>query len=76
MKINFKKEYLNRFSQNNDSVFNFEDIKPIDYKELDGKILKVVVAENEDVRIIAGQDLDTKKIYVLSCENFKLERNN
>jgi len=57
----------------NNSVFNpNKDIKPLeDYNELDGKLLKMMFIENKGTRIVAGQDLNTRKIYVFNCENIK-----
>lgn len=64
-------EYMDRFRQSNNSLFNPEDIKILDYNDLNGKVLKMIVSENEGYRLIVGQDLETRKIYVLSCENIK-----
>jgi hypothetical protein len=69
-------DYLNRLrEENNNSFFDIEDLKKASFnlKELDNKILRMIVAENEGIRIIAGQDMNTGKVYVLSCEQIREE---
>lgn len=52
----------------NNRVFNPSDIKHLDYSELDGKVLKMIVINNVDGLLIAGQDVKEKKVYILNVK--------
>ncbi len=48
-----------------DFLFNKEEIKPYDSRNLDGKTLEIKVTENTDGIVIAGIEHETKSIYTL-----------
>ncbi len=48
------------------NAFNISEIKPFNIQELDGKTLKIIITEDENLILIAGKDIDTGVIYVIS----------
>lgn len=48
--------------------FNPKDIKPLNYKDLDGKTLKMAVIDNDECLLVAGVDKENNKIYILHSE--------
>lgn len=51
----------------------FNDIKPYDYSELNGKTLQISVVDNEELFIMSGKDVESDKIYILQYEVKKNE---
>lgn len=49
-------------------LFNPSDIKPLNYKDLDGKTLKMTVVDNDECLLVAGIDKENNKIYMLHSE--------
>lgn len=59
-------EMFNIFKQENSfKLFNPSDIKPLDYKDLDGKTLKMAVVDNDECLLVAGVDKEANTIYML-----------
>jgi hypothetical protein len=55
--------------ENNDSkFFNPSDIKPLNYKDLDGKTLKMTIVDNDECLLVAGINKETNTIYMLHSE--------
>jgi predicted Zn-ribbon and HTH transcriptional regulator len=52
----------------NTSFFNLSNIKSLDYKDLDGKTLKMTVVDNDECLLVAGIDKETNTIYMLHSE--------
>lgn len=52
----------------NNRVFNPSDIKHLDYSELDGKVLKMIIVNNVDGLLVAGQDVENKIVYILDVK--------
>jgi len=48
--------------------FNPSDIKQLNYKDLDGKTLRMTVVDNEECLMVAGVDKETNTIYMLHSE--------
>lgn len=48
--------------------FNPSNIKALNYKDLDGKTLKMTVVDNDECLLVAGVDKETKIIYMLHSE--------
>jgi hypothetical protein len=51
-----------------EQLFNPEDIKTFNPKELDNKTLHIKTIQNEGVTIVAGKDMETGIVYVLSTK--------
>lgn len=59
---------------NNQKYINCkDDIKTFEPKELNGRTLKIMITENEGITLIAGQDIETRKIYLIS-QQYKSNR--
>lgn len=50
------------------NLFNLEDIKTFEPKELDNKTLRIKTIQNEGVTIVAGKDTETGIVYLLSTK--------
>lgn len=48
--------------------FNPSNIKTLNYKDLDGKTLKMTVVNNDECLLVAGIDKNTNTIYILHSE--------
>jgi hypothetical protein len=69
----FLKDNLKLIKKENDKVddsrfFNPKDIKPLNYKELDGKTLKMAVIDNDECLLVAGVNKENNTIYMLHSE--------
>lgn len=53
---------------NNSKFFVASNIKPLNYKDLDGKTLKMIVADNEECLLVAGINKENNTIYILHSE--------
>lgn len=62
----YDKEEVNNI--NKSRVFNPSDIEPLNYKDLDGKTLKINVVDNDEWLLVAGIDKETNTIYMLHSE--------
>ena len=51
----------------------FNDIKPYDYSELNGKTLQISVVDDEELFVMSGKDVESDKIYILQYEVKKNE---
>jgi hypothetical protein len=68
-KLKFGKEIReDNTNKNNTRFFNSSDIKPLNFKDLDGKILKMTVVDNEECLLVAGIDKESNTIYMLHSE--------
>ena len=66
----FLKENLKLVKKDENKVddsrfFDFSNIKPLNYKDLDGKTLKMTVIDNDECLLVAGIDKENNKIYML-----------
>lgn len=52
----------------NSRFFDSSNIKPLNYKDLDGKTLKMAVVDNKECLLVAGVDKETNTIYILHSE--------
>ena len=72
--LNITQEYSKeRFEKvtgdkNNLRLFDLSHIKPFNYKDLNGKTLKMTVFDNEECLLVAGIDKETNTIYMLHSE--------
>lgn len=53
---------------NDSRFFNPSNIKALDYKDLDGKTLKMTVVDNDECLMVAGIDKENNTIYMLHSE--------
>lgn len=51
----------------------FNDIKPYDYSELNGKTLQISVVDDEELFVMFGKDIESDKVYILNYEVKKNE---
>lgn len=60
-----------------DNVYKLEDFTFIDQKYLNGKVVKMIYVETEEASMLACQDIETNKIYMLQShikyETIKIE---
>lgn len=66
----FLKENLKLVKKDENKVddsrfFDFSNIKPLNYKDLDGKTLKMTVIDNDECLLVAGIDKESNTIYML-----------
>jgi hypothetical protein len=59
----YNKKEINNISDSR--FFNPKDIKPLNYKDLNGKTLKMTVVDNDECLLVAGIDKENNKIYML-----------
>ncbi len=50
------------------NMFKKEDMKIYNPMDLNGKTLKILVSESEEVTVITGKDIDSGMIYILSTK--------
>lgn len=48
--------------------FNLKNTRNLDYNELDGKVLKMIIVNNVDGLLVAGQDVENKIVYILDVK--------
>ena len=57
-------------------MFNRDDFKTFNYQNLNGKTLKIIVTNNVDGLLLAGQDVETNEIYILDLKPNREENQN
>ena len=43
-------------------------IKTYEWTDIEGKVLKIITAKDNNYIVIAGQDLETKEVYVIASQ--------
>jgi small nuclear ribonucleoprotein (snRNP)-like protein len=60
--------YLRMTQKDNSRFFDFTKAKVLNYKDLDGKTLKMTVVDNDECLLVAGIDKENNTIYMLHSE--------
>lgn len=60
--------FFDFYKKDDNRFFDFSNIKPLNYKDLDGKTLKISVIDNEECLLVAGVDKENNTIYMLHSE--------